>query len=242
MRTLDFSCRRFDDVRRIAAELYPKAANYALLGDTAGTRAAVARIEGIARVLRDELHRAHALVQDSPDLRSAHEERARGLNALMMSALSAGLVWPDGPRVSAERWLLGDGVIASSSVSASHTHPPPWTPEYSSLTSGTGWYRNRNDVPCIDWIQMDAGSCKVFRGVRTRGRGDGHQQWVSRFRLSFSTDGLSWFSDEAFTGNTNTADIVEHIFPAGVLARYVRLYPMEWTVHACLRWDLLVLS
>jgi len=44
------------------------------------------------------------------------------------------------------------------------------------------------------WLQIDVGPPTLITGVVTKGRGDGRQnQWVVRYRLSYSNDSHVWY-------------------------------------------------
>ena len=49
-------------------------------------------------------------------------------------------------------------------------------------------------VAANQWLQIDLGPPTLVTGVVTKGRGDGRQnQWVVRYRLSFSNDSHVWY-------------------------------------------------
>ena len=44
------------------------------------------------------------------------------------------------------------------------------------------------------WLQIDVGPPTLVTGIVTKGRGDGRQnQWVVRYRLSYSNDSHVWY-------------------------------------------------
>jgi len=51
-------------------------------------------------------------------------------------------------------------------------------------------------LPCAanQWLQIDVGPPTLITGLVTKGRGDGRQnQWVVRYRLSYSNDSHVWY-------------------------------------------------
>ena len=56
------------------------------------------------------------------------------------------------------------------------------------LKSG-GWSALRNDT--TQWLQVDLGSFTKVTRVATQGR-NGHDQWVTKYKLQYSDDGLSF--------------------------------------------------
>ena len=49
-------------------------------------------------------------------------------------------------------------------------------------------------IAADQWLQIDIGPPTLITGVVTKGRGDGRQnQWVIRYRLSYSNDSHVWY-------------------------------------------------
>ncbi|XP_019617113.1 PREDICTED: lactadherin-like [Branchiostoma belcheri] len=94
------------------------------------------------------------------------------------------------------------------------------------------------------WLQVDLGSATVS-GVVTQGR-RGANQYVKKYKLSFSGDGDSWTtykdtdgSDKVFNGNKNDRDAVTQTLPSPVTTRYIRFVPQTWHGHVSLRVEIL---
>lgn len=240
MRRVDFTCVSFTDVRRIAGALYPAAANYRLMGDNEFNRASLLRIEKIAIALRSAIVRGLELISDPVDCRGSIDAHLRKVNASLVAALGAGASYDSRLGGAVGRWLLSEGVVPVTSVRASVEHPAPWTAHACMLSSGTAWHVH--PLTPFAWIQLDAGVRRLFLAIRLLGRGDGHPQWVTKFKLEFSDDGEAWYSAATYDGNTSAQVLVEHRFPAGILARFVRLTVLEYSTHPNVRWDLLALD
>jgi len=53
-----------------------------------------------------------------------------------------------------------------------------------------GWSALRNDH--YQWIQVTLGSYTKLTGIATQGR-NGHSQWVTKYRLQYSQNGVSFY-------------------------------------------------
>ena len=69
---------------------------------------------------------------------------------------------------------------------------------------GDGWCSRTKDSDG-DWLQIYFGEMFTVGGVETQGDRDG-DEWVTAFKLSFSTDGSSWIT---YAYNNGT-DVVRH--------------------------------
>ena len=72
----------------------------------------------------------------------------------------------------------------------------------------------------------------------TQGRGDGHEQYTTKYTVNVSTDGTHWESIDGgaeFAGNTAATVYAYAWFNSPALARYVRIYPTEFEVYPSLR-------
>ena len=86
---------------------------------------------------------------------------------------------------------------------------------------------------------MDTGSVRALKGVATQAA-PAVQQFVTSCRVSVSNDASSWTSVDGgfvFTGNVagGRNAVVRNDFAAVVNARYVRIEPVTWVGHICLR-------
>ena len=113
--------------------------------------------------------------------------------------------------------------------------PPGGELARSSLESVAAWCAVSTTVP--GWLQMDLGSSRYVAQIVTRGRADSTAtQWVTQYKVQHSTDGITFTEVPAlFTGNSDKNTKVYATLPEPVLARYVRLVPTAWSIHACMR-------
>ncbi len=80
-----------------------------------------------------------------------------------------------------------------------------------------------------EWMQIDLGESKAVAGVVTQGRVN--SQFVRTFFVEHSNDGFAFSSVDSgniFTGNTDGATEVTNMFTVGVVARYIRIYPVTY--------------
>ncbi|XP_072041290.1 lactadherin-like [Amphiura filiformis] len=117
------------------------------------------------------------------------------------------------------------------------------------MTGTTGaWSAQTNDGN--QWIQVALGVPTWVTGVLIQGREDWSPpqwQYVTRFKVQYSEDGEFWAFFEQYTnnqgemifdGNTNHTTIVTNLFPAPVLASYIKIIPVEWIQHISMRFEL----
>ncbi|MCJ8739660.1 hypothetical protein PDJAM_G00049760 [Pangasius djambal] len=98
------------------------------------------------------------------------------------------------------------------------------------------------------WLQVDALRATRFTGVIIQGRSSiWSWNWVETFKVQFSNDSVSWkpctngTQEAVFEGNQDTDTPVLAIFPAAVVARFVRINPHTWFKNGtiCLRAEVL---
>ena len=96
-------------------------------------------------------------------------------------------------------------------MTASSTHNDDtgrFQPEFGRLQGnrGDGWCAGTGDSN-DDWLQIYFGNIFTVCGVATQGDINGNE-WVTAFKLSFSTDGSGWTT---YTYDNGT-DVVRHFF------------------------------
>ena len=97
---------------------------------------------------------------------------------------------------------MEDGRITDSQITASSEFDSPDIhPAYHGVTnarlnrppgSGTtgSWSAKTNDIN--QWIQADLKVLTRVTGVMIQGRVEGDQQWVTKFKVQYSDDGVIW--------------------------------------------------
>uniref|UniRef100_A0AAQ5Z510 Contactin associated protein like 3 n=1 Tax=Amphiprion ocellaris TaxID=80972 RepID=A0AAQ5Z510_AMPOC len=98
-------------------------------------------------------------------------------------------------------------------------------------TGAGGWSPLSSDR--YQWLEVDLGGRTRITAVATQGR-YGSSDWQTSYLLMFSDTGHNWRqyrqegSIEAFLGNSNADSVVQHKLQHPVIARYVRLIPLDW--------------
>uniref|UniRef100_A0A3B4FJ56 Contactin-associated protein-like 4 n=1 Tax=Pundamilia nyererei TaxID=303518 RepID=A0A3B4FJ56_9CICH len=94
-----------------------------------------------------------------------------------------------------------------------------------------GWSPLSSDR--YQWLEVDLGGRTRITAVATQGR-YGSSDWQTAYLLMFSDAGHNWkqYRQEgsigAFAGNSNADSVVQHKLQHQVIARYVRLIPLNW--------------
>ncbi|XP_071945195.1 lactadherin-like [Antedon mediterranea] len=105
------------------------------------------------------------------------------------------------------------------------------------------WAAKTNDLN--QWIQVDLNEVKVVTGVITQGRNN-YSQWVKSYEVLYGMDSSNWQiivitvgTPKVFVGNTDTDTQVTNLFPFEIHARFIRINPMTWNNHICMRFEIL---
>ncbi len=89
-----------------------------------------------------------------------------------------------------ESGALADAQITASSVLDTSTTPGQARLHLKAVANKAGgWSALKNDLN--QWLQVDLGSYTKVTRVATQGR-NGHDQWVTKYRLQYSNDGVSF--------------------------------------------------
>ena len=75
-------------------------------------------------------------------------------------------------------------ISASSQMNGSHSAPQ------ARLHFKAGWSALKSDLH--QWLQVDLGSYTTVTRVATQGVKDGNKQWVTKYRLQYSDDGMTF--------------------------------------------------
>uniref|UniRef100_A0AAQ4NPK1 Contactin associated protein like 3 n=1 Tax=Gasterosteus aculeatus aculeatus TaxID=481459 RepID=A0AAQ4NPK1_GASAC len=83
------------------------------------------------------------------------------------------------------------------------------------------------------WFEVDLGRRTCITAVATQGR-YGSSDWLTAYLLMFSDTGHNWRQHRqedsfgAFPGNSNADSVVKYKLKQPVIARYLRLIPLDW--------------
>ncbi|XP_022111299.1 retinoschisin-like [Acanthaster planci] len=141
---------------------------------------------------------------------------------------------------------LSDGTIADSQISASSSQPT-FNAQEARLFVGDGWASESIDTN--PWIEVDLGESTVVSGVVTEAYLylTGICQLVTKYRVAYQTQSSSdrvLVTDgkgnaTLFKGNTECGNPVMNLFNGSVVARVVRVEPVEWRTKVALKLELL---
>ncbi|XP_034717474.1 contactin-associated protein-like 2a isoform X1 [Etheostoma cragini] len=110
-----------------------------------------------------------------------------------------------------------------------------YAPGYAKLNrrgGAGGW--SPLDSDHYQWLQVDLGSRKQVSAIATQGRYSS-SDWTTRYRLLYSDTGRNWkpYHQDgniwAFSGNSNSEISVRHELQQGIVARFLRLVPLDWS-------------
>ncbi|XP_059215392.1 contactin-associated protein-like 4 [Centropristis striata] len=124
--------------------------------------------------------------------------------------------------------LLPSSFRSSSQLSSSHG---PGFAKLNRREGAGGWSPVSSDG--YQWLEVDLGERTQITAVATQGR-YGSSDWLTAYQLMFSDTGHNWkqYRQEdsigTFPGNTNADSVVQHKLQHPVIARYVRLIPLDW--------------
>ncbi|XP_061110174.1 contactin-associated protein-like 2 isoform X1 [Conger conger] len=153
------------------------------------------------------------------------------------------LLWISGRIVSFAAALPAsqkcDEALASplphSAFSGSSTFSSGYAPGYAKLNQrggAGGWSPAENDN--YQWLQVDLGNRKQVTAIATQGRYSS-SDWTKQYRLLYSETGMNWkpYHQDGniwtFSGNSNTESVVRHDLQLAVVARYLRMVPLQWS-------------
>ncbi|KAM9385765.1 contactin-associated protein-like 4 [Pholidichthys leucotaenia] len=158
------------------------------------------------------------------------DEARRGITALAVALLlgacgTGGDEVCDGPLVSS---LPASSFRSSSQLSSSHG---PVFAKVNRREGAGGWSPLVSDR--YQWLEVDLGRRTQITAVATQGR-YGSSDWLTAYLLMFSDTGHNWRQHRqedslgAFPGNSNADTVVHYKLEQPVIARYLRLVPLDW--------------
>ncbi|KAM3875665.1 contactin-associated protein-like 4 [Diretmus argenteus] len=117
---------------------------------------------------------------------------------------------------------------SSSHLSSSHG---PGFAKVNRREGAGGWSPLSSDR--YQWLEVDLERRTQITAVATQGR-YGSSDWLTAYLLMFSDTGHNWrqYRQEgsigAFPGNSNADSVVQYKLQQSVIARYLRLIPLDW--------------
>ncbi|XP_071508775.1 neuropilin-1-like [Diadema antillarum] len=145
----------------------------------------------------------------------------------------------------AEALGMESDVIPNSSITASSRWSHNLKPERGRLNANWGWApKNGNN----EWIQVKLENPTCIVGLATQGVILANPEWVTGYKVGCglqvqsivmvtenSSDGIS---EKIFSANTDEDTVVYNGLPEPHLCRFVRVYPVSWSVHPSMRMEL----
>ncbi|KAM3605321.1 uncharacterized protein V6R79_023831 [Siganus canaliculatus] len=117
---------------------------------------------------------------------------------------------------------------SSSQLSSSHA---PGFAKLNRREGAGGWSPLTSDR--YQWLEVDLGGRTKITAVATQGR-YGSSDWLTSYLLMFSDTGHNWkqYRQEdsigSFPGNSNADSVVQYKLQQPVIARFLRLIPLDW--------------
>ncbi|XP_047225035.1 contactin-associated protein-like 4 isoform X2 [Girardinichthys multiradiatus] len=124
--------------------------------------------------------------------------------------------------------LLPSSFRSSSQLSSSHA---PGFAKLNRRDGAGGWSPLTSDR--YQWLEVDLGERTKITVVATQGR-YGSSDWLTSYQLMFSDTGHNWkqYRQEdsigSVPGNTNADSVVQYKLQQLVVARFLRLIPLDW--------------
>ncbi|XP_075817870.1 discoidin, CUB and LCCL domain-containing protein 2 isoform X3 [Microtus pennsylvanicus] len=149
-----------------------------------------------------------------------------------------------------ESGVIADAQITASSVLEWTDHmgqEHSWKPEKARLRKpGPPWAAFATDEH--QWLQIDLNKEKKVTGIVTTGSTMvEHNYYVSAYRVLYSDDGQKWTvyrepgveQDKIFQGNKDYDKDVRNNFLPPIIARFIRVNPVQWQQKIALKVELL---
>ena len=74
--------------------------------------------------------------------------------------------------------------------------------------------------------------------IQGRNKDDNASQWVTKFRVLWSSDGNEYLNLCELQGNTDDAAIVKRYLPEAILCKGIRIQPLEYHNYRSMRFEL----
>jgi len=140
--------------------------------------------------------------------------------------------------------------IPNEAVNASSSWTPaghePWQARLNNIEKNrsSGSWSALQNAPG-QYLQIDLGKERMVNKIATQGRSSTvYFQWVTSYKLLFSSDGAKWKeyhnngAVKNFTGNSDRETVVSHKLSPRISTRYVRFSALSWHHHISMRVEL----
>uniref|UniRef100_A0A8C6LFF9 Coagulation factor V n=1 Tax=Nothobranchius furzeri TaxID=105023 RepID=A0A8C6LFF9_NOTFU len=131
--------------------------------------------------------------------------------------------------------------VKDNQITAMNTRGKNWEPHLARLNNqGTknAWSTEKNG----SWIQVDFQRPVVISQIATQGAKQRlRPHFVTKYSISYSNDRRKWIhykgDSRVFSGNQEAYETKKNTFIPPVIARFIRLYPINWYNTATLRME-----
>jgi len=142
---------------------------------------------------------------------------------------------------SSSRSIISD--LPGVAFTATSTHANGHLPQYGRINNSDSRKKENYWAPksavLHDALTVDLMTSYLVTGVATQG-GTRLSQWVTRYSVHTSEDGLKWISIGTFKGNFDEIHVCQVRFPKPVLARFVKFTVAGYHGHPSLKVDVLI--
>ena len=128
-----------------------------------------------------------------------------------------------------------DRIRASSEFNSNHSVKGCKLNKIMENSHSSAWCASDSDKN--PWIEVSFPENYLITGVSIQGRGD-CDQYVTKFRVLYSSDGINYLNISEFEGNSNNTKVVKRQFSIPIYAKYIRIQILEYHNHPSLRFDL----
>ncbi|EDO32326.1 predicted protein, partial [Nematostella vectensis] len=142
--------------------------------------------------------------------------------------------------------IYNDSLKASSSLGPDFR---PWFARLNGRMGGGAWCSRVNDKK--EFLQVNLPHLHNISAVIIQGRAGKEEAWVTKLSVEYSLDGNRWerhsennsdnylkLNTQVFNGNTASDSVAEIILTSPIYAKYIRLRPVQWHTHVCMRVEL----
>ena len=104
------------------------------------------------------------------------------------------------------------------------------------LNSSTCWCPSSADKDNHPWIQVNLKNEKFMTSITLQGRTDCNQ-YVTKFRVLYSKDGINFEHLETFNGLTSNTETKKYWFSIPILCKSIKIQVLKYHEHPSLRFD-----
>ncbi|XP_065064807.1 zinc metalloproteinase nas-13-like isoform X3 [Rhopilema esculentum] len=139
---------------------------------------------------------------------------------------------------------LEDGSLVNENLAASTSYSKNFDAAKARLGNPLAWCSGTLDEK--QYLQIDIGNLSLVDSVMTQGLDTPVPHFVKKFYVSYSEDnklwnnvvGASFWAIKEFEANKDGKSKVKNEFKPPIVARYIKIHPIEWENHICLRAEL----